>query len=466
MQRTSLPILFFLALLLLPGCASLIRTPYHRPEVELPTNWVHGEKKAGSMEDRWWAAFGDPALDHLITEALQRNNGLAAAALRVRQAQLQAEQADSDRLPSLSAGADASHSRNLRRHIGTTESYSASIFSSYAVDLWGELASASDAAHWEAQATEEDRANTALALTGTTASLYWQIGYLNQRIALARDSIAYARRTLELVQVQKAAGAATALEILEAKRNVVSQEANLTLLIQQRVEAGNELAILFDGPPNSLETAEPDSLDGIRLPEVTAGLPAYLLARRPDVRAAEARLRSTLAATDATRAGFYPAITLSGNLGSSSEELVRIIRNPIGTLAADLALPFVQWRDMRRAIKISEAEYEQAVLTFRQTLYSALAEVENSLSARQQYREQADKLERNLDMARQTEELYRVRYQAGGSPLKSWLDAQEDRRQAEIELAANRLDQLTNHVALVKALGGGYGEPAEEQGQE
>ena len=446
-----------IALLLLAGCADLTRTPYQRPAAELPAKWAHGQGKGRAMEDRWWAAFGDPALDRLIAEALRRNNDLAIAALRVRQAQLRAEQADSDRLPSLAAQANASHSKNLRHH-NRADTFSTSIFSSYQVDLWGTLTSASDAARWEARATEDDLANTALALTGTTAMLYWQIGYLNQRIELGRASIAYARRSLELARAQKAAGAASSLEILEAERNVVAQEANQTTLIQQRVEAMNQLAILFDGPPESLTAAAPANLESIRLPEVAEGLPAHLLARRPDVRAAEARLRAALAATDATRTGFYPTLALSGSLGSSSAELSRIVSDPVGALAANLALPFVQWRDMRRAIGISEAEYQQTLIAFRQTLYNALAEVENSLSARQQYREQANQLERGLDLARQTEELYRVRYQAGGAPLKFWLDAQQNRRQAEIELAANRLDQLANHVALVKALGGGFNE--------
>ena len=263
------------------------------------------------------------------------------------------------------------------------------------------------------------------------------------------------RQTLELVRVQKAAGAASNLEILEAERSLASQEASHTTLIQQRVEARNGLAILFDGPPQSLKTTEPQDLSRATVPEVGAGLPAHLLGRRPDLRAAEARLRAALANTDATRASFYPAINLSGQLGGSSEQLARFLSNPLATLGADLALPFVQWRDMRRNIKISEAEYEQAIISFRQTLYSALADVENSLSARQQYQEQALKLEQALSAAKQTEELYRIRYQAGGSPLKSWLDAQENRRQAEIALAENRLNQLQNHITLSKALGGG-----------
>jgi NodT family efflux transporter outer membrane factor (OMF) lipoprotein len=432
-----------------------VHTPYQTPQVTLPSAWTSQGEINGSAQDRWWEEFGDPALNHLVTEALQRNNDLAAATIRVRQAQLQAEQAGSERLPSFSVQGNSEISRYLGSGNREIRNVAASTAVSYELDLWGKLGSAHDAARWEAMATEEDRAGTALSLIGTTASFYWQVGFLNQRIDQSEASIAYARKTLELVRVQKAAGAASSLEILESERNLASQEASHTTLIQQRVEARNSLAILFDGPPQNLKTTEPQDLSRATVPKVGAGLPAHLLGRRPDLRAAEARLRAALANTDATRASFYPAINLSGQLGGSSEQLARFLSNPLATLGADLALPFVQWRDMRRNIKISEAEYEQAIISFRQTLYNALADVENSLSARQQYQQQALKLEQTLSAAKQTEELYRIRYQAGGSPLKSWLDAQENRRQAEIALAENRLNQLENHITLSKSLGGG-----------
>ncbi|MBV5316279.1 MAG: efflux transporter outer membrane subunit [Desulfobulbaceae bacterium] len=443
-----------LLVLLLTGCATQVKTPYQTPAVTLPPAWGQQSAAGTPLQERWWEAFGDPVLNRLVTEALQRNNDLAAATILVRRAQLQAELADSDQLPSVTVQASTGISRNLGSASNETRNFAASGAVSYEIDLWGKLGSTSDAARWSAQATDEDRASTALALIGTTASLYWQIAYLNQRVTLSQASIDYARRTLELVQLQKAAGAASTLDILEAERNLASQEANQTNLVQQRVEARNALAILFDGPPKPLLTKEPQDLANAGMPEVAAGLPAQLLQRRPDLRAAEARLRVALANTDATRASFYPSINLTGSLGDSSEDLARLLNNPVAALAADLALPFVQWRDMQRTIKISETEYEQAILTFRQTLYNALSDVENSLSARRQLRLQAEKLELTLRTSKQSEELYRIRYQAGGSPLKFWLDAQENRRQAEILLTVNRLSQLQNYITLAKALGG------------
>ncbi len=280
------------------------------------------------------------------------------------------------------------------------------------------------------------------------------MAYLNGRIEQSEQSLAHARRTLELVQVKKAAGAATNLEILEATRNLAGEEAGHTTLLQQREESRNTHAILLNGPPRKVLAHEPQGLIEIRIPEVDAGLPTELLARRPDLRAAELRLRSALASTDATRASYYPTFSLTGNLGSSSTALRDLLSNPVAALGAQLALPFLEWRDMRRNIEISESEYEEAIVRFRQTLYTAMADVENSLSARMQLQDQAAQLEIALASAQSVEDLYLVRFQAGSVPLKSWLDAQENRRQAEVALAENRYNRIINHITLVKALGG------------
>src|SRR5690606_8527395 len=154
-------------------------------------------------------------------------------------------------------------------------------------------------------------------LVGTTASLYWQVAYLNQRIESGQQSIDYARKTLELVRVQHVAGSVTGLEEAQAQQTLASQEASQSQLVQQRVEARNALAILFDGPP-SQTLGEAQRLPDTALPPVEAGLPASVLARRPDLRAAELRLRSSLATVDVTRTSYYPTLSLTGSLGGTS----------------------------------------------------------------------------------------------------------------------------------------------------
>ncbi|MBM9616682.1 efflux transporter outer membrane subunit [Desulfobulbus rhabdoformis] len=438
--------------LLLGGCG--LKTPYTRPNLDLPKTWTQSSASLQEQSGRWWQRFDDPNLNQLIDAVLKRNADLAVAALQLNKARLRAQLAESDRLPGLSVDGSGQISRSLGSEKTENKTFSASGSVAYEIDLWNKLGRTADAARWEALATEQDRESTALSLVATTASLYWQIGYLNQRLVLSSESISYAQKTLQLVELQKEAGAATGLEILEAKRSLFSQEASHTQLVQQQVELRNALAILLAGPPENLQLQELTSLKDISLPGVNAGMPAELLSRRPDLRAAEARLRSTLATTDATRASYYPGISLSGSYGGSSEQLSRLLSNPVATLGASLALPFVEFRDMQRNIKISETEYQQAIIEFRQNLYTALSEVENTLSARKQYRLQAEKLTTTLEAAQQTEAIYELRYKAGATTLQTWLDAQENRRQAEINLAENLYNQLNNHAELVKALGG------------
>jgi outer membrane protein TolC len=157
---------------------------------------------------------------------------------------------------------------------------------------------------------------------------------------------------------------------------------------------------------------------------------------------------------DATRASFYPTFTLTGSLGGSSISLENVLRNPIATLGAGLVLPFVQWNTARLTTRISETHYEEAVVTFRRTLYTALAEVENALSAAARYQEEIVLLEQSVELSRKAEQLAEIRYRSGATGVQAWLDEQERRRNAEVTLSENRCNRLKNMMKLYQALGG------------
>lgn len=447
--------LMIAATLLLSGCSGLLpRSKYTRPDVILPEKWqeesVTGTTVAAG--ERWWQDFNDPILNELVERALKTNNNLAAAAIKVRRARLNAELTGTNLTPSVTVGANSSINRNLKNNADTRSS-SVTGTVSYELDLWGKLATARDVSRWEADATEADRQSTALALIGTTATDYWQIAYLNERITTAEASIIYAEKILELVEVKYDAGAVSALDKIQARQTLASQRAQLTLLIQQRTEARNALAILFNQPPGS-DVAELRQLPRMPLPAVNAGLPVSLLAQRPDLRAAEKRLRKYLTSVDSTRASYYPSFSLTGTLGSSSTTLLQVLQNPYVALGAGLTLPFIQWNSMKLNVEISQTEYEEAAVNFRQALYSALGDVENALSARVRYAEENRQLEESLALARKAEDLTEVRYRAGSTALQSWLDAQESRRSAEKSLSENRLNRLKNSMTLYQAIGG------------
>lgn len=444
-----------IASLALEGCSGLLpRSQYTRPDVSLPQQWQASIVTGSSVatKEQWWHDFNDPTLSELIERALTTNNNLAAATIKLKRAQLSARLTDTNLTPTVSANATSSLNWDLNNP-RDAKSSGVTATASYELDLWGKLTSTRDASKWEAEATEFDRQSTALALVGTVASNYWTIAYLNERIASVEASIANAEKVLELVEIKYQAGAVSGLEKVQAQQTIASQKALLTQLQQQRTEARNTLAILFDQSPEN-RLPELQRLPSGALPNVAAGLPASTLAQRPDLQAAELRLKKYLASIDSTRASYYPSFTLTGSLGISSTSLLDVIKNPYAALGVGLTLPFIQWNSMKLNIEISKTDYEEAVVNFRQTLYSALSDVENTLSARTNYVEEIKQTEKSLILARKAEELAEIRYRSGASPLLSWLDTQESRRDAERALAVVRLAQLKNSVTLYQAIGG------------
>jgi len=404
---------------------------------------------------RLWTAVGRTSTIRNSTPSLVRrlnqNADLTLAALNVRGAQLQTHLAVIN--PVVTAGYTYDYARPLNGSFPATQFHSMTESTSYEIDLWGQLAATKDVARWEARATVEDRQSAVLALIGAAVNLYFELAHVNYRTVLGEESIAYAEKTLRLVQVLKAAGGVAQLEITEAEESVQSQKATQAALIEQRVELRNALKVLLNG------TTWPELTEATRLPDgpppaVAAGLPAALLRRRPDLRAAEMRLRETLAQADATRLSFYPNLSLTGSLGTASTGLSELVSNPLGSVAATLALPFIQANEAHFATALARTQYDKAVVTFRRTLLQALIDVDNALSARAQFKEESVQLQRSLESAKTVERLYEIRYRAGTVALRSWLDAQESRRRAELVAADNRLARLQNYVTLCQALGG------------
>jgi NodT family efflux transporter outer membrane factor (OMF) lipoprotein len=445
---------FAAAATLLAGCAEWRKGAL--PTVPMPASWTSGTSSTASLDastqSQWWRGFNDPLLEQLIDDALRTNNDLAAAAIRVYRAQLLAGLADTNRLPNVALGASGSVTRALDAHRSTHLSgLSGSM--SYEVDLWGKLAAQRDLARWQAEATQADLEAAQQSLIGTTAVLYWQIAYLNQQIALSDANIAYAVQTLDLVRSRYRAGAASALDVAQAEQGLALQRVEQTKLMQNRAESRNALAILFDRPPQQ-PAAERASLSNATLPGVDAGLPADLLGRRPDLRAAEFRLRESLAHVDVTRTSFYPSFKLTGELGTSSASLERWLQNPVATLGAGLALPLIQWNTMQLEIKVSRTQFEEAVVNFRQQLYVALSEVENALSGGEQLEQEAEQCALLLEKAQRAETLAKARFTAGATGVQPWLDQQQRLRDAQGAQAQNLLSQLINRVNLYRALGG------------
>ena len=447
----------------LVGCAAVVKTPYEQPAVQVPQNFQHNAlSKQIHQEinrDQWWMLFNDAQLNQLVNQVLAANADLAVAGIQLQQARIQAKQTQSQQGIRISDGRiSTGHRISLDgdgdQSTGLSLGYPGL---SYEIDLFGKLANQTQAARWEALATEQDLQATAQSLIATTASLYWQLGYLNERFSVEQQNLATAQKTFELIQTQYRAGAVSGLDLTQSEQAVQSQMASLSQIEQQRVETRTALAVLLQKPVQQLNINEPKQLPRTTLPKISAGLPAELLSRRPDLQATELRLRKALANKDANKASYYPSISLTGALATgvgASTSLSGALKNPALTLGAGLSLPFLQWNDMKRDLKVNELEYEKAIIQYRQTMYKAFADVENALSARNEIDKQVQLQERNVQLAEKTERLTEVRYRNGAVALKNLLDVQETTRNARLSLVQTKQNQYNAYVTLLQALGG------------
>ncbi|TVL21587.1 RND transporter [Shewanella xiamenensis] len=441
-----------ISIALLSGCGALMRSDFEPPALQVPEQWQHTQVNGQVSLDPWWQKFNQPELNQLISQVLSSNNDLTLATLTLQKARLQAGLARDDLYPQLSSNNTASVNKPLEGG-SSSKTFQANLSVSYEVDLWGKVSANIDQAQWTALASLEDRESTAQSLVATTASLYWQIGYLHQRIELSNKSIEHSRQTLALTQRQYASGAVTELNVLESQRSLAGQEASHSQLLQQLVEAENALAILLNRAPGQV-AVEIKQLPDSAVPEVGVGIPADLVGRRPDVKAALYQLRSALASKDATYASYFPSLSLTGSVGESTSELKELLRNPVGSLGAGLVLPFLQWNQMQINNDIADIDYQSAIVSYRKTLYSAFEDVDNAISAKQQYAYQGEKLELQFSAAAQAEAIYESQYRHGAIGIQNWIDAQENRRSAEAALLENRYNQLTAQATLYQALGG------------
>src|SRR5471032_665524 len=448
-------ILIILIIMGLSGCGSLLKTPYQRPELTLPTAWQ--SRNTGTewlkSSDQWWRIFNDPQLSQMISDVLVSNNDLAIAGIRLRQALLDVGLSNTNLTPDVSVNGEATNSKNTRRNTGASENYNTSISLSYELDLWGKLARTREQSQWQANASALDRQNTALMLLGTTGQFYWQIASLNQKIGNSEKSLGIAQETQRITLSGFEAGAIGQLDVIQARQSVLDQQNALQDLIQQREEARNSLAILFNRPP-SQRAPERVGLDPSQTISITPDLPLSVIGRRPDVQSAEWQLRAALAATDAARLDFYPSLSLGASLGVGSAVFSEWFSNPVRTLSSTVALPFIQWNTVQLTVERSNLDVQQAAATFRSKVYSALADVEKALSQREVYQMQRTNTLASLRLSQQRLVLAKSQYLAGAVSLQTWLDAQNAMLSTENQLADIQSGYLSTTLQLWLALGG------------
>lgn len=445
------------ALALLAGCSSLAPPgsglPAELPQVRLPEHWRSPAPDAGTLPERWWRGFEDAALDRFIEQALHDSAQLASGLQRLRQARLKLRREGAGLKPEFSLSANAGLSQPLSSGGTLGQSAGLSAGLSYEVDVWGKLAAARSVAEFQAQASELDQQALALSLVGEVARQHWALALVNEQLSLLDGDMADTGWMLTIARVRHSAGAIPATEVTEIEQLLESLRLQRLELRRDRANARQSLALLLGTWPE-LPVGERTEVPRHEPPPLPAGLPADLLLRRPDVRAAEMRLRAQRRSVDVARAALAPGLSLHTTLDTSGEKLLRFLSNPVLSLGGEWVMPLLQSERLGVDLEISRSEAEGAAIEFRQSVLTALAEVESALQERAYLGERVSLLARSLSVAERAEKVARTRFEAGLSGALPWLEQRKQRRDAAQALAKGRRDLLAAQMQLYQALGG------------
>jgi multidrug efflux system outer membrane protein len=418
----------------------------------------------------WWRGFRSPELTTLMEEAQTVNLDIAAAVARFRQADAQARITGAALLPSLSAGGQENYSRTSGSSasglsIGGREvvNYSASLSASYELDFWGKNRDAAQAAEETSIATRFDRDVVALTTLTSVANAYFQVLASQDRIRTAQQNIASASRILDAIRQRFKAGTGTDLDVAQQESVVANQRASIPPLRQNLEQNINALATLVSRPPESVRIAG-GSMNQISSPRVTPGLPSELLTQRPDIRRQEAQLASATANVGSARAQFFPSIQLTGQGGYQSSALVSLFQPHAAffSLVGGLTQPIFDGGAILGNFELTKARQDELLQTYRKTVVSAFADVDNALIAIRQTSEKL-RLQREVVAAsRRAFELSEQQLRAGTADIVTVLNTQLALFQSEDVLWQAQLARLLAIVSLYQALGGGW-EPRMEK---
>jgi outer membrane protein, multidrug efflux system len=443
---------------LLSGCATT--TSFQRPAAALPGQWegtntANANSNAGKpvqVGGSWWKQFGNDELNTLMDQALAANHDLAAAVLRIRQARASAGIVSAAQMPSANLSASAGRNHNNQSSVSNEQSQ-LGLTVAYEVDLWGGNFAQAQAANARVDASEFDRDAVALVLQADVASNYFRTLALKDRMEIARKNLEAARDILRLTELRFSKGATTGLEVSQQRTAVLSNEAQIPQLEQELRSTQTALAVLLGRVPQGF-AVQGSTLAGLQLPAVDAGQPASLLARRPDIRRAEAQLEAAHADVDAARAALYPNLKLSasavaGGMLTSGSSLAT-------SLLASLTQTLFDGGRLRGQVALSQSQREELTEDYLQSVLVSLKEVQDSLGLASAAQARQGLLTEAAKEAREAFRIANVKYQAGSQDMLTLLDSQRTQLQAEDTRIQADLARFDATIDLYKALGGGW----------
>ena len=442
------------------ACAT---APLQSPDDVLPAapaGWASAPDSAALAETRdWVASFGDPVLTALVEEAMRASPTIDAAAARLDAARANARVSGAARLPSLSGSAGYTRTET---DLGGGDDFSLGLSASWEADIWGRVRSSANASAADAEAAAEDLRGARLSLAGLVAKSWYGLIEARQQTDLAERDVETRNNSLGITVRRFERGLARSSDVRTARSALASSEAALASRRRSEAAAARSLETLLGRYPTGSIAHEGD----FQALEPLAGLgaPGELLARRPDLRAAERRLEASGLRADAAAAAIYPSLSLSGGSGTGGANFEDIFDPDtiVSSLSASLIAPIFNGGSLRAQRDAAIANAEASLANYVSTALTAWQEAENAIYADALLADRLEAQYRAFNEAAEAEELVLQQYARGVATIFDLLNAQSRRISAESQYISARRDRVANRVDIYLAIAGDFaaGPPA------
>ncbi len=454
------------AALLLAGCATALPELPAQPAPpaqfkETGERWTVAAPAESQERGAWWKVFADPVLDQLVERAGLHNTDIHQAAARLAQAQALVRGAQADRLPQVGLAAGASRQAGANTANGAnpaTLTQAAAAFS-WELDLFGRLARTRDAAALDAQSREALLQSTRLAVQSETAQAYLALRALDTERMLVRETVSAYADSLRLTQRRFQAGDIAELDVVRVQTDLASTEAEAFALDRRRAELEHALAVLVGEAASQFSLALAEWRTA--LPHIPAGIPGTVLARRPDVSAAQSSILAAQARVGVAQAAWFPDVSLTGAGGFASPELGDLFKwsARAWSVGALLSLPIFDGGRREAARAGAQAQLDLALASYRGQVLVAFKEVEDQLAALRLLHEQDLAQSRAVEAARRATQLSDTRYRNGLVSQLELLDARRSELRNRRQALQVKASQYLATVGLIRAIGGGWDMP-------
>ncbi len=451
------------AIAVLAGCT--MGPDYVRPKVDAPVAFrFEPAAVAETANTAWWKLFGDPVLDQLIDTALANNLNVKVAAANVEQAIGVITQTRSALYPQVGYTASVEKARvpettliaAIPSYPNPQTTYQALLSASWEIDLWGRIRRLSEAAQANMLATDEARRGVILTLVSSVATNYITLRGLDEQLVISKRTLGTYAESVSLYQLQFKYGQTSQMTVSQVQSQYETAAAQIPQIESQIAQTENALSILLGGNPGPIPRGK--SIYDLALPAVPAGLPSSLLERRPDILQAEQTLIAANAQIGAAKALYFPTISLTGALGSSSVDLSDLFKGPtrVWNYAGQIVGPIFTFGAVSGQVAQAEAAQQAALFNYRLAIQNAFADVDNALVAGTKLKDQLAAQERLVVALKDYSRLARLQYTGGYAPYSTVLQAEQTLFPAELTLAAVRASVFTSAANTYKTMGGGW----------